>query len=567
MTLVSCISLTMPVGMPMALAEEESNEDGDDLVAGTTRDQTTKEARSKRPSKKGGKLQDIPARKDTLSHLPPMLAVRGLSDSEQMKKVLRSMVTSQVSTLYQTMMMVENGAATGFMGSMQTVSGLLDNATQAAQLELKLKEIADPTGAEALGFANSIHEGMKKQGDEQGKKLWPVGIFYASGDRLDDQQLKPGETIKQELKRHPFGGSTKLDSIRDSSGTSTQGFSGYSDGLQVMQATGDGEDEKKLSKILWGNNNQSQSQSFGTDEQFQLYLVGDLVMKKGDAEQDQPYSVSEAKFEDAKHEVKDKNPPPGATEDQSKLRGFYYWKYKKKQDVWRNTYKLMGEYCQFKSENENRGKKLFEKLTPASRITPTMIKNTSSPSFKWTINLLDIFFKTWVETRNTDPNVPTKIECDFEGSEDPEQSMPDDYKKPDAKFDNCKTDPKHCTRNKWLLQLVDLIAEDRVIDDFRNWHEAAINQALAHHPWVAVKVEELLCTSLRADRSGGQTALCDSTLWLEQIAENNRQRWVRILTDLTKMAQNSVGSSSFRPQQNSVHNGQAGGMESGAGGS
>jgi hypothetical protein len=183
-----------------------------------------------------------------------------------------------------------------------------------------------------------------------------------------------------------------------------------------------------------------------------------------------------------------------------------------------------------------------------------MLKQTSSPSFKWTVNLLDIFFKTWIETRNSDPNSPTKIDCDFEGQESAASSMPIEYEAPTARFDNCRAEPKKCTRNRWMLKLIDLIAEDRVIDDFKNWHEAALNQALGQHPWIAIKVEELLCTSLRANRTGGNVALCDSNILLDNIAESNRQSWVQIVGDLSKMAQNAVGSASFRPQQNSVQN-------------
>lgn len=143
--------------------------------------------------------------------------------------------------------------------------------------------------------------------------------------------------------------------------------------------------------------------------------------------------------------------------------------------------------------------------------------------------------------------------------------MPVDYEKADAKFDNCQTDPKKCSRNRALLRLVELIAEDRVIEDYKGWHEAAMNQALGHHPWISLKVQELMCTSLRANRSGGQISLCDTTNWLEAIAEENRQVWVRFVDELSRMSQNAIGSASFRPQENSVQNGPGGNMGSSTG--
>jgi len=522
---------------------------------------------AQRPSVYGGNIAEIPEKKDPNTHLPPILAVRGLSDSPQIKKVLHSMVTSQVPVMYQTMMMVENGAATGFVGSMKTVSKLLNNATNSAQLEIKLKQITDPKGGEAYAYARSIHKGMTEQRLDQGQKLWPVGIFYASGDKVDDKALEAGETIKEKPEEHEDGGSIVADAFKPLNGaTSGSGPSGAG-----AASSGPGtSSEETLSKILWGENDESMNQSFGTNKQFQEYIIGDLKIGKGSAKQGEPNSISNVSFVDPKHKVEDKNPREGSTTTQY-LKGFYYWKHKLKQNLWTNTYKLMGEYCNFKANNENSGKDIFQKLTPASRITPEMIRNTSSPSFKWTVSLLDIFFKTWVETRSIDRNVPTKIDCDFEGNEAPNISMPEEFKTPDNKFDNCRESPKECARNRWILRLVDLIAEDRVISEFKNWHEAAINRALGHHPWVAVRVEELMCTSLHAGRNptinpatlNTPVVLCDSTMWLDRIAESNRQKWVEIMTDLTKMAQNAGGSASFTVQQNSIHNGQGGGVQGG----
>jgi len=485
------------------------------------------------------------------------------------------MITSQVPVMYQTMMMVENGAATGFMGSMETVPGFLDNITNAAQLEIKLKEITNPGGAEAYSYAKNIHLGMQKQKDDQGKKLWPVGIFYASGDMLDDTPLgeKSGYRIEREITPHPYGGSIKADSIEDleeagaAPPATTKALAAGSGSAPVTtKSTATSGGDIKLSDVLWKKSPQSKHQDqYDTDLDFQKKIVGDILIKKGDASPNTPTSVSEAKFEDPTESVEDKNPPPEHRGGPFKLKGFYYLRYEKKRKLWEKTYKLFGDYCQFKADNENQSRELFQKLTPASKITPQMLKDTSSRSFKWTISLIDMFFKTWIETRSQDSKEATKIVCDFRGNESPDKSMPVDYEKADAKFDNCQTDPKKCSRNRALLRLVELIAEDRVIEDYKGWHEAAMNQALGHHPWISLKVQELMCTSLRANRSGGQISLCDTTNWLEAIAEENRQVWVRFVDELSRMSQNAIGSASFRPQENSVQNGPGGNMGSSTG--
>jgi hypothetical protein len=220
--------LILSGGFPTAWAAGPSQESTSNEATTTTTTSgiAANDPVSQRPSKQRGQLNSLPTMSNKLTHLPPMVAVRGLSDSPQIKKVLRSMITSQVPVMYQTMTMVENGAAAGFVGSMKTVSKLLNNVTNSAQLEIKLKQITDRSGAEALGYANAIHDGMKAQDLQKGSKLWPVGIFYASGDPLDADKLKAGQTISTEPTPHPDGGSTKLDAFKRNKSAVTKRIGG-----------------------------------------------------------------------------------------------------------------------------------------------------------------------------------------------------------------------------------------------------------------------------------------------------------------------------------------------------
>jgi hypothetical protein len=147
-----------------------------------------------------------------LTRMPANLGLRGLADSAQYKNMLRGMVTSQVPVMFQTMMMVENGAATGYIGALQSVSNFLGNSVQAADLELKMRHIADNSGAAERAYVNAVHEGLKEQSADKGRALWPVGLFYASGDRLDDEALNDDKhRIISPLKNHPRGGAAFAD--------------------------------------------------------------------------------------------------------------------------------------------------------------------------------------------------------------------------------------------------------------------------------------------------------------------------------------------------------------------
>jgi hypothetical protein len=110
-----------------------------------------------------GKFSDEPGEQRQI-RLPSHIAFRGLMDSKEYKSMLKGMITSQVPVMYQTMMMVENGAATGFMGSIESVSLLLGNATDSAQLEMAMRRVAGPEAERQ--YVNAVYDGLKAQ---QGK--------------------------------------------------------------------------------------------------------------------------------------------------------------------------------------------------------------------------------------------------------------------------------------------------------------------------------------------------------------------------------------------------------------
>jgi hypothetical protein len=78
--------------------------------------------------------------------LPPLKGFRQLADAAPIKEMYKELINKEVPVLFQTMMMVENGAATGFIGSMGAVSNLMNNTIQTQQFQLQLMDLTDTTG-------------------------------------------------------------------------------------------------------------------------------------------------------------------------------------------------------------------------------------------------------------------------------------------------------------------------------------------------------------------------------------------------------------------------------------
>jgi hypothetical protein len=460
-----------------------------------------------------------------------------MADSKDLRAMLREMITSQAMTMHQTMMMVENGAATGFIGGMQTVSNLMSNMVESADLELSLKGITDPKGTKQLAFANAIYKGMKQQ--QNGKQAWPLGLWFASGD--DPKKALSQEQKADEFTPNPNNGSLDADSL---AAVEDQESSLSASGSSLTSGT-DPEDTKteteiKLVETLLKDNGAA-AESPGSQEYAKKYL-GDVVYKS--ERTDGPNSQTRTVFVPATGKANKKG-ATGGTSDKE-IRGFEYRRWEIQKDVWNATYELLGKYCDFKQNNQNRSAEIFQKKTPASVVTKELLDKASSQGIRMTINLIDQLFKVFVGVNAAAPNDPTGLKCDFTGKR-AEDTMPDEFKPQDGeKIENCESDPKNCVRNKWLFLITQIIAEDRTVNEFREAQEALINGALAQHPSFLVRVQEFVCTSLMADRSGGNDLrLCDPGIWLDIRAEANRQRWVNKIGEFSEWAQNVGGASNF----------------------
>ena len=129
-------------------------------------------------------------------HLPAMKGFRELADAQPVQDMFKGLVTKKVPVLFQTMMMVENGAATGFMGSMQAVSNLMSNQVETTQLSFQLDDMLDPSGQRKFEHGVAILNALEGGGDV---KTWPDALWDARGDSPPAEI--DAEAIKQVDKR------------------------------------------------------------------------------------------------------------------------------------------------------------------------------------------------------------------------------------------------------------------------------------------------------------------------------------------------------------------------------
>jgi hypothetical protein len=219
---------------------------------------------------------------------------------------------------------------------------------------------------------------------------------------------------------------------------------------------------------------------------------------------------------------------------------------KERDNVWEALKVLLQSYCQFKLMNENSGvdARDFSKQFSSKILQDAeSFRKASSNRLKLSMTLLDSIFKVWVQL-SSDPQTPTKIQCDFASN-----PMPENLQANSQGADSADSDPKNSRRNKMLYRFADTIARDRVVDDLRTAYEVAIQQAMSSDGSVAIQINNIFCSALAGSVSSSSSdapALCDIGYTTESLSADNQQRWNAMIEELFKLAQNLSASSNFR---------------------
>lgn len=492
--------------------------------------------------------------------LPPMRAVRQLSDSDDLKTMYKELITTKVPVLFQTMMMVENGAATGFIGSMNAVNGALNNTIESQDLYLKLLDSADSSGAQRYAYIKSTVESQQNKN----KGVWPAALMYAAGDTFK----KEDEPKLEQYQKNQNGGSSSSD--LSSTGTGSGGGSG---GGGSGGGGSGGQGFKLLDAIFTpqpGENASQIQRELNDQKEAWKKWIGDFQTEPKQS-QGETIGVLEDKQEYKKATEFDQL----SQADKDQCKNIYnYHLHTVRVKTWETLNEVMKQYCEFKKGKENYDKDIFEKVRPQDKIQKTGAwKKSQSPDVKVTINLIDQFFKLMLVRKPLD-----EVDCsDFKGDE---QSMPvpngkkcedvsfnasnDDSNNSNQNqgFDNCTGDgAKTCLRNVLLYKITKFIAASKVNRYYADLWYAGMQRVTK--PFHGYWLTRLACTQLGLAPTN-VLGVCEAGEELERRADENFEDWIVFSNRLSKMAQGQGGSPVFRPAENNLSNFSAGAAGKGA---
>jgi len=491
--------------------------------------------------------------------LPPMTGFQQLAGAKPMKEMLKKLITADVPVMYQTMMMVENGAATGFIGSMNTVGSLLSNTMQATQLQM---EVFDSLNQPEKRFTYMMDAYKSLQGPN--KDIWPAALYWASGDR-PDQTPVPFNTFESNPSKTGSGPRQLLGP--NGAGATGSGTSEDNSppGSSAGNTAGGGNQSALLSAALFSReNNQFPAGSESAADELKTAMldwVGDFEWSS-EATSDHT-DLTTAKFTPAR-----KYDPAAGPQPDGIASAFERLRIDTRKQIWEHFNKVMKAYCNFKKENPNIEAPIFNKQKPSEFIQQNAMESWKiihSLDIRPSINLVDQLFKLFVSRRNI-----SEVNCEsFKGDEtdmpELDKESIDDQEAGAATeggttFDSCDVSPKTCLRNVVMFRITMFIVESQ-INHYYRWLFERLYGYTHNNPHLEVSLSTLFCSNLQLGIP------CEPGHEFSTQIEDNRLRWIQFANKLSRFAQGQGGSSVFRPAASNNPIGAAGAVAaSGSGG-
>ena len=468
-----------------------------------------------------GVLPDYGAneRKNVNISLPPLKGLAQILNSSVTKQLLKELTASETTVLMQTYMMVENGAATGFMGGMNIGSNLMSNMLQAQDFQLKLLEATDDTGKMKEAYVNKIAKEMQSG---KNKDVWPAALYIASGD--DGKAANAPQMSDLSAATNPYD-------------------------LELVSAEGttkSSKEKRSLSDMLFvtGKEDFMGPPSLGgsaySNEKI-IELRKDFVSLVGDVEIQ--LDGSKSKFaRDVRITYKAPEAETGvAATGKGVRRGVARLNWEEVQVVWQNINTLLFEYCKWKESNPNTDKKPFEMETST---TTTQIGGnksglgnpwelSSAPDITFTMNVLDQVMKLHMEHRPAGDYQCAELQLDEKDI--PEEGAASSGSQND--LNDCGP-KKGCLKNRVVLHLSYMIARSRTLHTYRSLYTIAsrfVTEPLAG---------DLLNRLFHRTFSG---------MNIDAELEANRGRYYDFVTHMSELTQGQLGAGPLlRPGQNEV---------------
>ena len=469
-----------------------------------------------------GVLPDYGAndRKNVNISLPPLKGLAQILNSPVTKNLLKELTASEATVLMQTYMMVENGAATGFMGGMNIGSNLMSNMIQSQDFQLKLLEATDDTGKMKEAYINKIAKEMQTG---KNKDVWPAALYIASGE--DGKAANAPQMSDLSAATNPYD-------------------------LELVSAEGNTKNNKErrtLSDMLFvtGKEDFMGPPSLGgsaySNEKI-TELRRDFVSLVGDVEIYLDSTKSKlARDVRITYKAPEAEMSGGASSAKGVRRGVARLNWEEVQVVWQNINTLLYEYCKWKESNPNTNKKPFDMET--STTTTQIGGNTSglgnpwelssAPDITFTMNVLDQLMKLHMEHRPVGEYQCAELQLDEDDI--PEEGAASSGSQND--LNDCGP-KKGCLKNRTVLHLSYMIARSRTLHTYRSLYTIAsrfVTEPLAG---------ELLNRLFNRTFSGMNI---DSELMA------NRGRYYDFVTHMSELTQGQLGAGPLlRPGENQV---------------
>lgn len=465
--------------------------------------------------------------KSEVPKLQPIKGFQNLAGSDDVKNLYKELITKPVPVMFQTMMMVENGAATGFMGSMNAVSNLFSNTVESQRFQLELFDAKLSQNPHKQGYVASVVEAVK----DKNKDNWPAALWYASGDKVTENNAQPQGYTKNESET----GSSPLDAAK-----------------QATSSNGGNNNEVELTKILFSGPAASQNQQVELDElktEFKDW-IGDVKDKKPEG-QDPSVQSSAPEFIDPDKEV-----DITRAGTSRKLRGYEAYVAEQRKEVWKNLNKYLKKFCAVKTSSGYTGG-LFEgtRAFPhqkAQKDSQEAWEKLRAEDIQLTENFVDQFFKLLLDDVEDYDELKTNCNKIFKEN----SKLPDEAKMSEAynvkDYNNCEGD-EPCIPRFIMFSITKAIAESRAVYFYYRLAAVALQRAVSADSsqlWVG-RANAVICKAI------GKTTNGDNCFVLE-VLEDNRQQNRRAFNDFMNrfamFAQGQGGASVFRPVTNNVPN-------------
>lgn len=454
--------------------------------------------------------------------LPPLKGFQQLNDSDVLKNMFKEMVTAKVPVLFQTYMMVENGAATGYMGGLNAVSNIMSNTMQTQDYQLKLLELTDDTGKMKEAYIQRVREAF----ETENAKTWPAALYAAAGD---SGEFTPGsnqgmDQLPQprayDLKGLPKDGNTNIEEPETKRLLSDLLFIQKEDPQANSGAPGG----------VGGSSSYSNEELDTLKSEF-VRLIGDvqIELKGGQGQQASQSWLRTLNMNFI---------PP---EELEKRRGVARENWAEVGVTWEGINLILYRYCEFVKEDPNRARKIENGEIKVTASTYEKIINNpddrnpasnpwvyvSSPDIPITMSLVEALFHL---VRHTDD--AQSLQCEdlrLERDHIPTERFNGNAGDQNSDLNDCGRN-KGCLRNRLILHMSFILARSRTLHTYRTMY--LLSKRFATDPALSELVDELFMRSLAG-------------MNIDEELSKNREAWSRFTSFLTKIVQGDSYAGGF----------------------